>query len=741
MAKSLFITEKPSVAQAFAKALNVHPTQKTDGYIEDDKYIITWCVGHLITMSYPEAYGEQYKNWSLDTLPFIPQQWKYEVISNVSKQFSIVKKLLNRSDVSCIYNCGDSAREGEYIQRLVFQQAHVNPNAMLKRVWIDSQTDEEILKGIREAKSLSAYDNLAKSGYMRAKEDYLIGINFSRLLTLLYAYNLKTKLNLQKCFISVGRVMTCVLGMIVQREQEINSFKKTAYYGVKAEFDGLDATWKSVEGSKYEDSLLLYNENGFYDKKDAQRLVDYCKGIGSLSLGTVERKDEKKYAPLLFNLAELQAECSKVFKISPDATLNAVQSLYEGKMVTYPRTDARVLSTAISKEIEGNIKGLSKVLPSYSTLIDPILQHGSYKTIMDTKYCDDSKISDHYAIIPTGQKASDFTPSELQQGVYEMIVRRFLAIFYPCAIYDKCAVTYSCGQEKFFANYTGLKQLGYLAVAGYDKEKDKTTVINRICSLPIGSAISPVEFVIHDMETKPPTRYTSGSIILAMENAGKLIEEEELREQIKDCGIGTSATRAEIIKKLSTIGYINQNNKTQILSPTSLGTEVCRVVANTIPTLLSPKMTANWEQGLNSIANGTLSDFVYYDKLTEYLTSETDKLKTNAPKVEVLSAPDGNGISQNITCPLCKKGVVKMNDKALYCTEYKNGCKFTIWKKQFGKELTDKQLADLLLNKKTGKIKFKKKDGTEYTASLIYENNEVRFAPRESKGYSKTRVW
>ncbi|MBQ9863638.1 MAG: type IA DNA topoisomerase, partial [Lachnospiraceae bacterium] len=350
MGKSLFVTEKPSVAQAFAKALGVHPAQKNDGFIEDDKYIITWCVGHLVAPSYPEAYGEEYKKWSMDTLPFIPTSWKYEVIKNVAKQFSVVKKLLNRNDINTIYNCGDSAREGELIQRLTYETAGYNKNARMMRVWIDSQTDDEILRGIREAKPSFAYDNLAKAGYMRAKEDYLFGINFSRLLTLLYAYNIKSKLGLDKCFISVGRVMTCVLGMVVQREQEINAFKKTNYYGVKAEFDSLDATWKSVEGSKYEDSLLLYNENGFFDKKDAERLMQACENIGSLTLKKVERKDEKKYAPLLFNLAELQAECTKAFKISPDTTLNAVQALYEGKMVTYPRTDARVLSTAVSKE-------------------------------------------------------------------------------------------------------------------------------------------------------------------------------------------------------------------------------------------------------------------------------------------------------------------------------------------------------------------------------------------------------
>ncbi len=732
MGKSLFVTEKPSVAQAFAKALNVHPQTKNDGYIEDDNYIITWCVGHLISMSYPEAYGEEYKKWSMDTLPFIPQKWKYEVIKNVSKQFNIVKTLLNRSDLCAIFNCGDSAREGEYIQRLVYQQAGVNPHAELKRVWIDSQTDEEILRGIKDAKPLSDYNALAMSGYMRAKEDYLVGINFSRLLTLLYASNIKDRLGLDKCFISVGRVMTCVLGMIVKREQEINMFNKTPYYGVNASFSDLDASWKVTEGSKYEDSLLLYNDSGFIDKKDAVRLMEQCALVGSLTLNNIDRKDEKKYAPLLFNLAELQAECTKRFKISPDATLNAVQALYEGKMVTYPRTDARVLSTAVCKVIEGNLKGLSNISEEYKNLISPIMTHGTYKNLSNTKYCDDSKISDHYAIIPTGQKPSDFTPSEIQSAIYDLIVKRFIAVFYPCAIYDKCSVEYLCDKEKFYASYTGLKQVGYLLVAGYDASKNKTPIINKLCSLPIGSTIDNVTFSIHEMETKPPVRYTSGSMILAMENAGKLIDEEELREQIKDCGIGTSATRAEIIKKLSTIGYINQNAKTQILSPTSLGTEVCRVVASTLPSLLSPKMTAHWEEGLSCIANGTLSDSTYYSKLTEYIISETSKLKGNAPKVDVISDPDTVNFS-SISCPICGKGKVKCGSKSLYCSDYQNGCKFTIWRKQFGKDLSDKNLMDLLVNKKTSKIKFKKKDGTEYSASLIYENGEVKFAPFSSK--------
>lgn len=731
MGKNLYIAEKPSVGQSFAKALNMHPTEKHNGYIEDENNIVTWCRGHLVTMSYPEVYDAKLKDWTIETLPFIPNKYIYEVIPEASEQFKIVKGLLNRKDIQTIYNCGDSAREGEYIQRLTYEKAGWNTNARMMRVWIDSQTDEEILRGIREALPSYHYDNLSRSAYMRAIEDYLIGINLSRIETLLYAQNLKNKLNLQKCSISVGRVMTCVLGMIVQREQEIKNFKVTPYYGLKAKFEGMTASWKITDDSMFFESPLLYNETGFVNKDDATSLMDYCKSIGNIVLGNVENKTEKKYAPLLYNLAELQSDCSNKLKISPDDTLNALQGLYEGKMVTYPRTDARVLSTAISKEIEVNIRGLKTLYPQSAQFVDEILSHNAHKNIASSKYCDDSKISDHYAIIPTGKKDSSFSPSELQMQIYDMIVKRFLSIFYPCAIFTKCTADFKVDSEHFFAHFTGLNQLGYLTVTGYDKEKNENELITKINSIPVGTAFSPVDYEITENETKPPSRYSSGSIILAMENAGKLIEEEELREQIKDCGIGTSATRGEILKKLTLIGYINLNKSTQILTPTSLGTEVCRVVANTIPTLLSPKMTANWEQGLSKIADGSLSYDSYYQTLTQYVANEVNKLKENAPEIEVISKPDNKAMSQNIMCPICKKGYVRMNSKALYCTCYKEGCKFTIWRKQFGKELTDKNLADLITSGQTGKIKFKKKDGTEYTASLIYEKGEVKFAPRK----------
>lgn len=724
--KSLIITEKPSVAQAFAKALNVARTTKTDGYIEDDKWVITWCVGHLVTMSLPEAYDEKYKVWSLNDLPFIPQKYKYEIIKDVAKQFQICKSLLNRNDISTIYNCGDSAREGEYIQRLLLQEAKVNPNASLKRVWIDSQTDDEILKGIKYAKPMSEYDNLAKAGYMRAKEDYLIGMNYSRLYTMLFGKTIKDALGLEKFYISIGRVMTCVLGMIVTREREIQNHTITPYFGFKGNIGDLSFSWKADDTSSFKDSDMLYSENGFKDRANAEKLLACFNSVGKLNVTSIEHKDEKKYAPLLFNLAELQSECTKLFKISPKQTLDIAQKLYEGKRITYPRTDARVLSTAICKEISKILNGLSNSNALYGQMIAPIIKNNVFSGIADTKYCDDSKISDHYAIIPTGQNDKSVTYTEIEEKVYDLIARRFIAIFYPCAVYDKCTVIAKCGKEPFYLNLSGVKSKGFLVISnGYNKENDKSEVIKKADLLIKGNTYD-ASFEIHEMETKPPTRYTSGSMILAMENAGKLIE-EELREQLKGCGIGTSATRGDIINKLAKIGYININKNTQILTPTNAGNEIVKCVEVTIPSLLSPKMTANWEKGLEEISKGNLPDTVYYDKLVETITKEVNTLIQNKPEISPVKADKNN--ARSLVCPLCNKGQIRQNQKAYYCTEYKNGCKFTIWNTFAGKTLSDKNVYDLVTSGKTSKIKFKKKDGTEYTASLMLENGEVKFAP------------
>ena len=403
MEKNLYIAEKPSVAREFAKALKLNMSNK-DGYMESEEAVVTWCVGHLVTMSYPEVYDEKYKRWSLSTLPFIPDEFKYEVIENVRKQFGIVSGLLNRPDIGTIYVCTDSGREGEYIYRLVERQAGVKGKKR-KRVWIDSQTEEEILRGIREAKDLSEYDNLGAAAYLRAKEDYLMGINFSRVLTLKYGNSIKSYLKADRAVISVGRVMTCVLGMVVNREREIREFVKTPFYKVSARVESeekeFDCEWKAVEGTKYYGSPLLYKENGFKERKTAEELVAWLEQepVSAPVLEAVEKKKETKNPPLLYNLAELQNDCSKYFKISPDETLRIVQELYEKKMMTYPRTDARVLSSAVAKEIYKNINGL-KNYPQTAVLAEEVLQSQAYKNIAKTRYVNDKQITDHYAIIP-----------------------------------------------------------------------------------------------------------------------------------------------------------------------------------------------------------------------------------------------------------------------------------------------------------------------------------------------------
>ena len=677
MGKSVYIAEKPSVAQEFAKALKLN-TKRRDGYLESDEAIVTWCVGHLVTMSYPEEYDPALKRWNLQTLPFIPEEFKYEVIPSVAKQFQIVSGILNREDVDTIYVCTDSGREGEYIYRLVEQEAHVEGKKR-RRVWIDSQTEEEILRGIREAKDLSEYDNLGASAYLRAKEDYLMGINFSRLLTLKYGNSISNFLQTKYSVVSVGRVMTCVLGMVVRREREIRDFVKTPFYRVLSTIDAqghtFEGEWRAVKGSRYFESYDLYKENGFKERKKAEELIQYLQtpddesvnvaGIqGQAGLNcrieSIEKKKEKKNPPLLYNLAELQNDCSKRFKISPDETLRIVQELYEKKLVTYPRTDARVLSTAVAKDITRNLNGLSKY-PMAAPYMQDILNFGSYKTLAKTRYVNDKQITDHYAIIPTGQGLNALsTASSTAKGVYDLIVRRFLSIFYPPAVYQKVAIVTKIKEESFFSSFKVLAEEGYLKVAGIPKKKASQTatkdssngnsennnndtndeagsdssdqsldtgLFEVIKSLKKGAVLQVRALDIKEGETSPPKRYNSGSMILAMENAGQLIEDEELRAQIKGSGIGTSATRAEILKKLVNIKYLALNKKTQVITPTLQGEMIYDVVDHSIRSLLNPELTASWEKGLNYVAEGSITSDEYMRKLDHFITSRTVGVK------------------------------------------------------------------------------------------------------------------
>jgi len=688
MAKSLFIAEKPSVANEFAKALK-QEFKKRDGYLESEESVVTWCVGHLVTMSYPEVYDAALKKWSFDTLPFLPEQFKYEIIPSVGKQFGIVKGLLNREDVSCIYVCTDSGREGEYIYRLVDMMAGVPADKERRRVWIDSQTEEEVLRGIREAKPLSAYDNLSDAAYLRAKEDYLMGINFSRVLTLKYGYPVRSFLKSDKQgAISVGRVMTCVLGMVVRREREIRSFVKTPFYRVLAGLDfdgaGFAGEFKAVEGSKYFNTPFMYKENGFRERNTAEKMIAEVQGMAPEEISytpvydksrdnddsraqgfmtpardnlqgeitAVEKKKENKNAPLLFNLAELQNECSRLFKISPDETLKITQELYEKKLVTYPRTDARVLSSAVAKEISKNISGLRSV-GQFHDYAEEILSRGSYKNLEKTKYVNDKQITDHYAIIPTGQGLGALAGLKPLEGkVYELIGRRFLSIFYPPAVYRRVSLTVKIGEELFFASFRVQVEEGWLKVAGKaaakgsaakQSEKAKQDseggaeaedaqelgidVINRIENLKKGNLLKVNDFTIKLGETAPPKRYNSGSMILAMENAGQLIEDEELRAQIKGSGIGTSATRAEILNKLVKISYLALNKKTQIITPTLQGELIFEVVNASIKSLLNPELTASWEKGLTYVSEGSISSGEYMSKLESFVTKMTNGVK------------------------------------------------------------------------------------------------------------------
>lgn len=624
MPKKLLITEKPSVAMQFAKALKIE-TNRKNGYLENSEWIITWCVGHLVTMSYPEVYDKKLKFWRLDTLPFIPKDFKYEVIPNVQNQFNIIKELLTRQDVDTIYVSTDSGREGEYIYRLVDQMIGVD-GKIKKRVWIDSQTEEEILRGIKEAKDLSEYDSLSDAAYLRAKEDYLIGINFSRLLTITYGKRVASMINEDKASISIGRVMTCVLGMIVSREREIRNFVKNKYYKISADFDEFTAEWKRNSISKLYSDIDLYNDVGFKNKEKAEEVIAYLKEKDA-TVEEVKKTKQKENAPLLFNLAEIQNECTKRFKIKPDETLEIIQSLYEKKLVTYPRTDARVLSTAVAKEISKNLNGLSKNYKDVEIqgYISKMIAEKYSTNLIKTKYVNDSKITDHYAIIPTGQGLENLDKlPDLQKNIYKLIVKRFLAIFFPPAEFSKVAVTLKIDEETFNANEKICLNKGYLEVL---KQEDSAEPAKEILkTLRKGQIITPKEIIIKEAETVPPTRYNSGSIILAMENAGKLIEDEALREQIKGVGIGTSATRAEIIKKLEKIHYIDINAKTQIITPTKKGEIIFDVVNSSMPDMLNPKLTASWEKGLEMVANKEIKDKEFMTKLENYIKSKFKKI-------------------------------------------------------------------------------------------------------------------
>ena len=631
--KSLFIAEKPSVASEFAKALKVSG-KKYDGYIEDEDHVITWCVGHLVTMSYPEAYDAALKKWSMSSIPFIPENFKYQIIPQVKKQFETVKGLLTRHDVEKIYVCTDSGREGEYIYRLVDMMAKVGDKPKY-RVWIDSQTEEEINRGIREARPLSDYDNLSASAFLRAKEDYLMGINFSRVLSLKYGPVVAGALKKDFAVISAGRVMTCVLGMVVRREREIRDFVKTTFFKVSAELERekeegvFDAEWKVSEESRYFASSKLYKDVGFNKREDAEALIKELSenSNGTATVKNVSSKKETKNPPLLYNLAELQNDCSRLFKINPDETLKIAQELYEKKLTTYPRTDARVLSSAVAKEITKNISGLTK-FGTVSSFADEILKNKMYNGIEKTKYVNDKQITDHYAIIPTGQgagAASGLKPLSLK--VYELICRRFLSVFYPAAQYKRLTVTADIVGETFSAGIKTLEKEGYLKVTGLDKKEDLKSE-NALSSIKKGESLRIKGFEIKEGETSPPKRYTSGSMILAMENAGKLIEDEELREQIKGSGIGTSATRAEILKKLFNIKYLRLNEKTQVIYPTMFGEMVNDVVAASIRSLLNPELTASWEKGLSYVAEGSISSDEYMQKLSDFVKGKTYAVKS-----------------------------------------------------------------------------------------------------------------
>ena len=760
MGKSLIITEKPSVAVEFAKVLQV--SGRRDGYIENHEYVITWCVGHLVGMVYPESYDEKYKKWKLEDLPFLPKDYKYDVIENVKKQYDIVHGMLMREDIDRVYWAGDAGKEGQTIEENIRNFGGVRTGMEELRVWIDSQTEEEILRGIKEAKPMSAYANLGKSGIMRTIEDYAMGINFSRVMSVKYGQLLNDAAGTKNyTAIAVGRVMTCVLGMVVIREREIRNFKETPFYRVVGSFTnvGIEGEWKAVEGSKYFESPLLYKENGFKEEKDANALIDFCNGKEA-RVKALEKSISKKRAPLLFNLAELQAECAKRFKISPDETLQVAQDLYEKKLTTYPRTDARVLSSAVAKEIYKNLSKL-KGYEVVSEYVETILQKKSYAAIGKTSYVDDSKVTDHYAIIPTGQLTELHTLNSLQRSVFELICRRFLSIFYPAAEYQNVKLTIGVEKESFFASAKVLKTPGYLEVAGIPKKKtivsaeeienadgnpftdenegkntDPQVLLDLAERLHVGDIISAEGYEIRYGKTSPPKRYTSGSMVLAMENAGQLIEDEELREQIKGSGIGTSATRAEIIKKLVRIGYLNLNKKTQVLTPENLGEMIFEVVSLTVPALLNPQMSASWEKGLEGITRGTVDFWEYRNKLEDFIRRETLKmidqnLRTElANRISDFAGKNARGIGARrkigVKCPVCD-GEIVTTPFGYGCANYKSdksGCNFNIGEIA-GITPTEEQVKALLENGHTDSIRgFKSKANKKFDAALKLEKAE-----------------
>lgn len=747
MAKSLIITEKPSVAQEFARILGV--SGRNDGYIENSDYVITWCVGHLVEMVYPEVYDEKYKKWKLEDLPFLPKDYKYDVIPAVSRQYDVVHKMLHREDIDTVYWAGDAGKEGQTIEENIRMYGGVREGMKELRVWIDSQTEEEIKRGIREAKPMSDYANLGKSGIMRTIEDYAMGINFSRAMSVKYGNLLNDAAGTRSyTAIAVGRVMTCVLGMVVIREREIRNFVETPFYRVVGNFTdaNIEAEWKAVEGSKYFESPLLYKENGFKKQESAENLIQELTGKTAV-VESIERGTSRKKAPLLFNLAELQAECSKRFKISPDETLQVAQDLYEKKLTTYPRTDARVLSTAVAKEIGKNVSRLKGYEP-VQAYVERIMKEGLHYNIAKTQYTDDSKITDHYAIIPTGQLTELRSLNELQRSVYDLIVRRFLSIFYPAAEYQTVKLVAAVGEEKLFAGAKALKTPGFLEIAGRRQEEEKESskedgedsdspgLLQLAEQLVKGQELSVNGYSLKEGRTKPPKRYTSGSMVLAMENAGQLIEDEELRAQIKGSGIGTSATRAEIIKKLVRIGYLHLNKKSQILSPEVLGEMVYEVVNMTVPALLNPKMTASWEKGLDGITRGTVVMEDYREKLEDFIRKETlNMVERNltaqlVAQIQPLTGKGARGIAAKkklgIACPVCG-GELETTPFGYGCGNYKKdgtGCKFSVGAIA-GRDLSEEEFKDLITKGRTDVLEgFVAKSKKKFPASLVLQKDE-----------------
>lgn len=746
MAKSLIITEKPSVAHEFAKVLGV--SGRNDGYIENDSCVITWCVGHLVEMVYPEEYDEKYKKWKLEDLPFLPREYKYHVIPNVKKQYEVVHRLLHREDITKVYWAGDAGKEGQTIEENIRRFGGVREGMEELRVWIDSQTEEEILRGMEEAKPMAEYDNLANSGIMRTIEDYAMGINFSRVMSVKYGKLLNDAAATKSyTAIAVGRVMTCVLGMVVIREREIRNFSETPFYrvignfGIRGESAVLDAEWRAAEGSRYFESPLLYKENGFKKKESAEALIEELTGKSAV-VASIEQGSSKKRAPLLFNLAELQAECAKRFKISPDETLQAAQDLYEKKLTTYPRTDARVLSTAVAKEIGRNLNRLKEYGPTRS-FTEQILSGNAYQRISRSQYTDDSKITDHYAIIPTGQLTELSSLSDLQRKVFDLIVRRFLSIFYPPAEYRTAKLTVQVEKERFFASAKELKSPGYLEIVGLPKkeeengeERESPGLLLLAQQLKNGEELLVHGFEIKEGKTNPPKRYTSGSMVLAMENAGQLIEEEELREQIKGSGIGTSATRAEIIKKLVRVGYLNLNKKTQVLSPEPFGEMIFEVVSMTVPALLNPKMTASWEKGLDGITRGTVIMEDYRGKLEDFIRRETvsmmekDLTEEIAARIHPFVGQGGKGLaakkSIGVSCPICG-AEMETTPFGYGCSNYRrdgSGCNFSIGSIA-GRKLQEDEVKMLLAEGRTEVLKgFTGKNKKKFSAALVLETGE-----------------